>query len=93
MTDVYTSVYTYRMTTKVQKWGNSLAVRIPSRIAKRLGLKAGSRIRTRETPRELIIESVAKKHEETLEELIAKITPENRYEKIDWGPPRGNEIW
>ena len=30
---------------------------------------------------------------ETLEELIAQITPENRYEKLDWGKPVGNEIW
>ncbi len=81
------------MTTKVQKWGNSLAVRISSGVAKRLGLKAGSRVLTRETAREIIIEPVRAEHEETLEELIAQITPENRYGKIDWGSRRGNEIW
>lgn len=81
------------MTTKVQKWGNSLAFRIPSSTAKRYGLKAGSRIRTRETAQGFLVEPTGKKREETLEGLIAQITPENRYEKIDWGPPRGNEIW
>jgi len=29
----------------------------------------------------------------TLEELVAQITPENRYEETDWGPPVGKEIW
>jgi antitoxin component of MazEF toxin-antitoxin module len=29
-------------TTKIQKWGNSLAVRIPMYLAKKYGLRAGS---------------------------------------------------
>ena len=28
-----------------------------------------------------------------LEELVAKITPENRHELIDFGPPVGKEVW
>lgn len=28
----------------------------------------------------------------TLEELVARITDENRHEEIDWGPPVGREI-
>lgn len=31
--------------------------------------------------------------EETLEQLLAGITEENRHEEIDWGPPVGNEVW
>ena len=30
------------MTTKVQKWGNSLAVRLPKAVTNRLNLRAGS---------------------------------------------------
>ena len=81
------------MNAKVQKWGNSLAFRIPSRTAKRLGLKAGSKIRTRETSRELIIEPFTKKREETLDDLLSQITPENIHPEIDWGKPVGKEIW
>jgi antitoxin MazE len=81
------------MTTKVQKWGNSLAIRIPSHTAKRLGLKAGSKVRTRETLNEIIIEPVVKRREETLEDLVAQIDPKNLPEKVDWGKPVGNEIW
>jgi antitoxin component of MazEF toxin-antitoxin module len=28
----------------------------------------------------------------TLEELVAKITPQNRHKETDWGPARGKEI-
>lgn len=81
------------MTTKVQKWGNSLAVRIPSRVAKRLGFKAGSHVTTRESLRGLIIEPVGAHRAETLDDLLSQIDPNNLPEKIDWGPPVGNEIW
>jgi len=30
---------------------------------------------------------------ETLEELVKQITPENQHDLIDWGEPRGAEIW
>ena len=29
----------------------------------------------------------------TLESLVKQITPENRYDETDWGPPVGKEIW
>ena len=29
----------------------------------------------------------------TLAELVAKITPENAHEEIDWGEPVGKEFW
>jgi antitoxin component of MazEF toxin-antitoxin module len=29
----------------------------------------------------------------TLEELVARITDENRHPEVDWGEPVGEEIW
>ena len=29
----------------------------------------------------------------SLEELVIRITPENRHEEIDFGPPVGKEVW
>jgi antitoxin HicB len=29
----------------------------------------------------------------TLDELAERITPENRHEETDWGPPEGREVW
>ncbi len=29
----------------------------------------------------------------SLAELVAGITDENRHDEVDWGPPRGAEVW
>ena len=80
------------MTTSVQKWGNSLAVRIPKGVADEIGLAedtpvelsiAGGVITI--TPRTVTIP--------TLDELLDGITPENLHPETDWGPPVGEEIW
>ena len=42
------------MTTKVQKWGNSLAVRLPKEMIRRLALKEGSGVVVRHD-RDMII--------------------------------------
>lgn len=43
------------MITKVQKWGNSLAVRIPKEMIQRLALKEGSDVVMREDKETIII--------------------------------------
>lgn len=78
------------MTAKVQKWGNSLAIRIPSVIAEKLAIHQGLEL-------EIVIENQAiklipKKKKPTLEELLAKITPENSHAEIDFGV-EGNELF
>ncbi len=82
------------MTTKIQKWGNSLAVRVPKTLAKHLKLKAGTTVSLVQKARsfEVLAEPV-KKGKYTLEELVARITRENRHEEIDWGKPVGKEVW
>jgi len=45
------------------------------------------------TPLRAKHEKRKQKQEVTLDELIAKITPENRHEVFDWGSPVGKEIW
>ncbi|WP_407703067.1 AbrB/MazE/SpoVT family DNA-binding domain-containing protein [Virgibacillus tibetensis] len=80
-----------RVTTKIQKWGNSLAVRIPSNIADEIKITQGSDVELRIENQELKI--VPAKKKPTLEELMAKITPENRHGEIDWGKPEGDELW
>jgi antitoxin MazE len=32
-------------------------------------------------------------HELTLDELVERITPENRHDETDWGEPEGREVW
>lgn len=76
------------MTTLVRKWGNSLAIRIPSHIAEMCSIEQGSELELRVENQE--IKLVPKKKKPTLEELLARITPENRHNEIDFGV-EGNE--
>ncbi|WP_339062350.1 AbrB/MazE/SpoVT family DNA-binding domain-containing protein [Tepidibacillus marianensis] len=77
------------MTTKVQKWGNSLAVRIPTIIAEQISLEQGMEIEMITENQTIKIIPIKKKP--TLEDLLAKITPENRHSEIEFGV-EGNEL-
>ncbi len=78
------------MKTKVQKWGNSLAVRIPARMAQELSICDGSAVEVRLVDGELRL-SPAGLPELDIHDLILAITRDNQHEAIDFGPPVGNE--
>ncbi len=77
------------METVVQKWGNSLGIRIPSLYAKELNLKNGSRVDVREENGVIII--VPKRQE--LSDLLSRVTRENLHDPIDTGTSVGTEKW
>ena len=79
------------MTTKIQKWGNSLAVRIPKSIMQNSGLVQGGEV-VLELQNGLLFVRPKKQKEYTLKELLKGMTKENRHEPVDWGPDVGNEI-
>ena len=68
------------MLTKVQKWGNSLAVRIPSAFAKEIGLCPDTEVELRLEDKKLVIIPSKRKQ---LEKLIKQITPENVHGEVD----------
>ena len=80
------------MKTKVARWGNSLAIRLPKDAVRQLNLRDGSPVELRTKDRELIV-TTGSTGDSELDELIARITPKNRRELVDWGPPRGREVW
>ncbi len=80
------------MLVKVQKWGNSRAIRIPESLAVEAGLELGQEVKLAVVNGQLRIIPVQEFYYE-LEELVAGITPENRHEEWDIGPPVGKEIW
>lgn len=80
------------MTTKVQKWGNSLAVRLPKELAERFGLKEGESVRIEENFPKIIIKRAPRK-KVNLKEIVLRIKQENRHEKVEWGKFAGKEIW
>jgi antitoxin MazE len=79
------------MQTQIGKWGNSLAVRIPSACTKELNLAEGMEVDIVVVDGGLLLKR--RPTEYTLDELIAGITPENRHDETDWGPPVGGEAW
>ncbi len=79
------------MRTRISKWGNSLAVRLPKPFADELGLGEGTEVEL--TLREGRLILVAASREYALEELVDGITVENRHQESDWGRPRGREGW
>lgn len=77
------------MQTVVQKWGNSLGIRIPSIYAKEFELKNGSYVEISEEEGRIII--IPKRN--SLHDLLAKVTKENRHESVETGFSIGNEEW
>lgn len=79
------------MRAKAQKWGNSLAVRIPKAVADQAGVREEDEleievvaqvIRLKPRPRQL-----------TLDQLLRGITRENLHGEADFGRPEGREAW
>jgi antitoxin MazE len=79
------------MTTRVGKWGNGLAVRIPGTYAKELDLEEGAELEVSRVEGALLLRP--RKHQYTIEKLLAQIKPENIHGETDWGPPAGREAW
>lgn len=79
------------MQTQVQKWGNSLAIRIPKPFAAEVGLVQNSAITVSVVDGKLILEPVKPVY--SLEALLAQIKPENLHQEVASGDAVGNEVW
>ena len=77
------------MQTFVQKWGNSLGIRIPSSYVKEFKLKNGSSVDIVEEEGKIVI--VPKRI--TLDELLEGVTEDNRHDPIETGRSVGKEEW
>lgn len=80
------------MRMQVRKWGNSASVRIPASIMAAASLSVDQEIEIREEDGRVIIEPVMVPSYD-LDTLLAKITPENMPENVDFGAPVGGESW
>jgi antitoxin MazE len=76
----------------IQKWGNSLALKIPKELGQQAGFKRGDSVSLAVEKGCLIIRP-ARQHKYTLKELVSKVTPQNRHPETDWGRSVGKEIW
>ena len=80
------------MRSRIQKWGNSLALRIPKAFATEVGLQRETSVEVSLAGGKLVITPVAKP-KPTLKQLLSKVTEENLHHEIDTGPYTGNETW
>lgn len=80
------------MYTRIQKWGNSLAVRIPKSFAAEVGLEQDSEVELSLLDGKLVLLPV-KPHHASLAALLNQITDDNLHAEISAGEPLGNEGW
>ncbi len=80
------------MLTKVQKWGNSLALRIPKAFALDAQLDNDSFVEISFVDGQIIIKPIIAPSW-SLEELLAGINKSNIHHEVDTGVAVGNEVW
>jgi len=80
------------MVRRVQKWGNSLALRIPKVIAAEIGLRPETPVELSLVKGKLVVEPVSEPTV-TLDALLDQVTKDNLHGEIETGSAVGNEIW
>lgn len=80
------------MEAKLQKWGNSAGIRIPSNILKSLDIKINDILNIEQDDEKIVI-SVPKKQKISLEERFKRYNGDNLSKDFSWDEPRGKEIW
>ncbi len=80
------------MKTKVQKWGNSLALRIPKSFAAETLLEPDTEVELSLVDGKLVVTPVVQLIY-SLEDLLSEITAENIHEEADTGTSVGLEAW
>ena len=80
------------METKLQKWGNSVGIRIPSDLLKLLNLKTNDKVNLNYGNDKIII-TKPKKTKISLEERFSKYNGENLAKDFSWDDAKGKEIW
>lgn len=82
------------MKTRIQKWGNSLAIRIPKSFAEDVGIHSESEVELSLVEGQLVIAPIAEPElAYNLEDLLAGVTDDNLHGEIDFGAPTGDETW
>ncbi len=80
------------MKIQIQKWGNSLAIRIPKSFAQETRIEQGTVVDLALEEGEIIIRPVVEPSY-SLDELLSRVTKENIHNEVDTGPTRGKELW
>lgn len=80
------------MRSTVQKWGNSLGVRIPKAIAEAAEVREGSVVEVEAVEGGIVVRPTAPRYE--LSDLLETLDDDRRlHGEIGTGEPRGREVW
>lgn len=80
------------MEARLQKWGNSDGIRIPSSILKELNLKTNDTINLEQVEDKIVI-SKQVKSKISLAEKFKEYHGDNLAKDFSWDDVRGKEIW
>jgi antitoxin MazE len=80
------------MKARIQKWGNSLALRIPKSFAVETGLDQDTLVDIALVDRKLTVTPIPTQPI-SLEQLLAGITDDNLHSESKTGAAVGNEVW
>jgi len=80
------------MHVRVQKWGNSLAVRIPKPLAQDAEVKEGTVLNLVVSDGKVVATPVQKR-KLSLRQLLAKVNKKNLHDEVDSGRSVGREVW
>ena len=79
------------MQVALQKWGNSLALRIPAGFARQIKVRQGDPVQLSLADNKLTIQPAKPCFQ--AKTLIRKIRKDRLHRETDWGGSRGNEVW
>ncbi len=80
------------MRVQIQKWGNSLALRIPKPFAQDAGVREGTMVQLSVSDGRLVAAPL-RARKPHLKDLLARITKVNLHEEVKTGLPVGREAW
>lgn len=80
------------MRSRIQKWGNSLALRIPKSFAQEIGLDRDVPVNVSLEDGKLIVAPIPEPAL-TLERLLEQVTEDNIHREADTGRAVGEEAW
>lgn len=80
------------MRVQIQKWGNSLALRIPKPFAQEVEVREGSVVRLSVSEGRLVAAPL-RTRKPRLQDLLLKITKTNLHGEVANGPAVGREVW
>ena len=80
------------MQTRIQKWGNSLGLRIPKSFAAEAQVEAGSTVDISVDDGQLVVTPV-RRRKYALRDLLKAINSKNLHHEVDSGAAVGREAW